>query len=521
MQVVQDYYRFCPDQPKALLSDAICLGRRRSRYPQCPGCRFNDDASGEFGVVRPGPAASANQSDAISQVFQEHQVRGQYPDVLYEKAAWRIGHATALYLRSMLRGVDRGDPVATTVVGGRDMRDSSPALCAAFLDGARSTGANVVDIGLIDTPQLYFAVNHLRSCGGVQTTGSHLPADFNGFKIVGRGGREVGEDSGLTDIFRIARNMVKHDTGQKGALRKLDLTHDYKAFIRGHLLAPKPLRVVVDASNGMAASWVEKLLGDVAGLELICLNAQHEGRFAHPPDPLDDDNLGELCDRVRSEGADVGVCFDGDADQVVFVDQSGRIIRNDIMTALLARQLLGGSPGATVVYDLRSSRVVAEEIKAAGGVPRRERVGGAYIQKALTESKGVFGGDLQGRFYFRENYCCDSGLLALVQVLNLLTQQAQPLGELVSPLLRYVGVERGYDVAKPEACIRQLAKAYGDARVDFLDGITVQKPDWWFNLRQDRATSQLRLRLEATTSELAEQTADEVGDRLAAVAAAR
>ena len=296
MQVVQDYYRFCPDQPKVLISDAICLGRRRSRYPQCPGCRFNDGAGGEVGGVRPDSAEHANRTDATGQVFLEHEVRGRYPEVLDEDVAWRIGHATALYLRSMLRGVDRGDPAAMTVVGGRDMRDSSPALCAAFLDGARSTGANVVDIGLIDTPQLYFAVNHVRGCGGVQTTGSHLPADYNGFKIAGRGGREVGEESGLTDIFRIARNMVKHDTGQKGALRKLDLTHEYRAFIRGHLLAPRPLRVVVDASNGMAGPWVEKLLGDVAGLELTCLNTEQQGRFAHAPDPLDDDNLVELCD---------------------------------------------------------------------------------------------------------------------------------------------------------------------------------------------------------------------------------
>ncbi len=458
---------------------------------------------------------TARKFSAIEEVFTGHEVRARCPEPLDEEIAWRIGHATASYFRGALRGLDRSNPVATTVVVGRDVRRTSPGLSVAFIEGARSTGANVLDLGMVDTPQLYFAINHLHSGGGVQVTGSAADAEFNGFKFAGQGGRPVGADTGLADIARIARNMVKHDTGKEGALRTLDLTDEYRTFVRGHLSTPRPMRVVVDASNGTAGKWVPAVLGGVDQVELVCLNAEHDGGFVHPPDPLVEENLRQVCEQVVSSGADFGVCFDGDADQVVIIDETGSAVRSDILTALLARQMLARAPGSTVVYDLRSSRVVAEEVKAAGGVPRRERVGAAFIRKALAESKGVFAGELSGHYYYQDNGYCDSGLLTLVQVINLLTQEAGPLSGLVRPLMRYARAGRcSFDNPEGDATIRRLADIYDDARVDFLDGVTVQYEDWWFNVRRSATKPQLRLELEAADQELMQRKLQEVAAHL-------
>ena len=522
MQDVSEYYRYCPDQPKALISDAVCQGRRRTRYPQCQGCQFSDD---EGDVKTPGGRrpAGIQEPNPIDSVFVGYNVRAKYPEVLNEEIAWRIGHATASYLRGALRGLDRSDPIATRMVVGRDNRRSSPALSAALVEGVRSTGADVADLGQIDSPQLYFAVNHLRACGGIHTTGSHAPAEYNGFKIVGQGARAVGLDTGLADICRIARNMVKHDTGLEGGLRTLDLTDEYRGFVRSRLQQLRSLKVVVDASNGMAGRWLPVIFDGVPGLELVYLNAECDGDFAHDPNPMAAEHLEQLGDQVRRAGADLGVCFDGDAGRLTVVDQNGEVVRSDTLTALLARSLLARSPGSTVVYDLRSSRAVAEEIKAAGGVPRRERVGQPFIKKALSESKAVFGGELSGRFYFRDNFCCDSAFLALVHLLNLVSSQAGTLGDLARPLQRYANSgQRFFENPEPDAAIRRLVGVYSGARVDYLDGITVQHEDWWFNVRGSITSAKptLGLVVEADTTELMQQQLDELAGKLGTPVAA-
>ncbi|HEY3245796.1 MAG TPA: phosphomannomutase/phosphoglucomutase [Phycisphaerae bacterium] len=524
MQTVKDYYRYCPDQVKVLISDAVCVGRRRSNYPPCRGCQFNDDerqASGQQGSapVLANTTASGGvrreERTLIDKVFKAYDVRATYPDPLNEDVAWRIGYATAGYLRSLLRGMQRGDPRSTSLVVGRDMRQSSPALSAAFIAGARASGATVIDIGMIDTSQIYFAINFLATCGGVQTTASHNPAKYNGFKISGQKGTPIGSDTGLAEICQIASNVIKHDTGECGALTQRDLTADYKAFVRRFLRTPKPLRIVVDASNGMAGKWVPIVLGDVPELDLIPLNFEHSGEFVHEPNPLVDANLRQLRDEVLRSQAHFGVCFDGDADRCILVDERAEIIRCDLLTALLARMFLRSNPGATVVYDLRSSRVVAEEIRKHGGKPRRERVGHAFMKKALAESQGVLGGELSGHFYFRDNYYCDSGLLALVHVINLLSEADGPsdraLSAMINELKRYsASGERNFENAQKDATIRKLAEVYASAKIDYLDGITVQYDDWWFNVRKSNTEPLLRLNLEANTRELMEKKLAEV-----------
>ena len=493
------YYRYCPSEGRIKLSDAVCFGRRRANYPKCRGCQFNDEEKAGGSSAQP-----QGVSDMISTVFKAYDVRATWPDPLNEELAWRIGHATAQFLRSSLTGYARSDPDVNTILVGRDMRTSSPSLSAALIEGIRSTGTGVIDIGMIDTSQIYFALNHLKCCGGVQTTASHNPAHYNGFKVCGLGGKPIGQNTGLQEIQRIAAAIHPHDTRAEGPIKAVDLSDEYKAFVRGVLKAlPRPLKVVADASNGMAGPWFEKIYGDVPNLSLTVLNAETTGEFVHEPNPLIDANLVQLQQAVRKQKADLGVCFDGDADRLMFVNEKAAIIRCDIMTALLASVFLEKSPGSTIVYDLRSSRVVKEEIEKAGGVPRRERVGHVFMKKSLADAKGIFGGELSGHFYFQENWYCDSGMLIFAHVVNLLAGQSKPISALIQPLLRYAtSGERNFKNPDKDGTIRALAETHADAEVDFLDGVTVQYEDWWFNVRPSNTEPLLRLNVEADTPAL-------------------
>jgi phosphomannomutase len=516
MQRVEDYYRYCPNRPELKISDAVCLGRRRASYPYCRGCAFNDDE--KKGDVRPPPGPHQRQearTAMIEKVFKAYDVRATYPEPLNEEVAWRIGFATAAFLQTSLRGVERSSLDAMTVVVGRDMRKSSPSLQAAFITGVRAGGSPVIDIGLIDTPQIYFAINHLRACGGVQTTASHNPANYNGFKISGPRGVPIGSDTGLSDISRIAQNTAKHDTGKEGPMRQRDLSAEYKSFVRSFLQTPRPLKICIDASNGMAGKWAPYVFGDIAQLELHFLNTEHNGEFVHGPDPLVPANLVPVREAVKQHGADFGVCFDGDADRLILVDETATAVPCDLLTALLAKRFLQNNPRAAVVYDLRSSRIVAETIKAAGGLPRRERVGHAYMKKALSESKGIFGGELSGHFYFRDNFFCDSAMLALVHVINTLTTEGASLSKLLKPLRKYFSSgERNFENTEKDKAIAALGDRYSDGKVDFLDGVTVQYSDWWFNVRKSNTEPLLRLNVEATTPQLLESSLAELAPQL-------
>jgi len=507
VQGLGDYYRYCPGEERARISDAVCRGRRRTSFPKCKGCPFNDDEK----AAQARSAASATvrgreKVEMLEKVFKAYDIRATVPDPLDADVAWRIGAATAQFLRSQLRGPDWTSGRGATIAVGRDMRRSSPELCGAFIEGARSVGVNVIDVGMIDTSQIYFAVNHLRTCGGVQTTASHNPPNYNGFKICGQKGRPVGADTGLGEICKIAKGLSQGPAPAEGSLEHVDLAEPYKQFVRQYLRVTRKLRIVVDASNGMAGRWFPILFGDVDALEIHPLNFEHNGDFVHDPNPLIPANLEQLRDKVRRAGADLGVCFDGDADRCVFVDEQGQMIRPDLLTALLAPTFLQEAPGSTVVYDLRSSRIVPETIRAAGGIPRRERVGHAFMKKALSDSRGVFGGELSGHFYFRDNWFCDSGMLAFVHVVNVVSQRERPMSELIAPLKKYAGSgERNFVNDDKEGTFKELARKYADARIDFLDGITVQYPEWWFNVRASNTEPLLRLNVEADTPERLEQ----------------
>ncbi|MBI4578896.1 MAG: phosphomannomutase/phosphoglucomutase [Planctomycetes bacterium] len=512
VQRVDSYYRYCPGEERLKISDAVCLGRRRSNFPKCKGCQFNDDEkrAAAAGGERRAETGRAD-GDKIESLFGAYDLRGTYPDPLDADVAWRVGLATAQFLRSQLRGYDRSERAKSTVVVGRDMRRSSVALAEALIEGLRAGGSPVVDIGLIDTPQLYFAVNRVTCCGGVQVTASHNPPNYNGFKICGQKAKPISSDTGLLQICKIAQNTLRHQSGQLADLRQEDLSEAYRDFVRGFFNAgggcfnaERPLKVVVDASNGMAGRWVPLLFGDVEWLDIVRLNFEHNGEFIHEPNPLVEANLAQLKDRMGRSKADLGVCFDGDADRLITVDEKGRTIPADLITALLARTFLGRSAGSVVVYDLRSSRAVAEEVRDAGGVPRRERCGHAFIKKMLADTKGIFAGEVSGQYYFRDNFYCDSGMIAFAEVLNLLAATGKPIGELVAPLRRYAGSgEINFLNDDTHGTLKWLAAQHSDGEIDYLDGVTVQYHDWWFNVRPSNTEPRLlRLNVEAADERL-------------------
>jgi len=435
-------------------------------------------------------------------IFKAYDIRGIYPEQLDEEDAWKIGNGTATFLRSLLRGYERGQANRQSLCVGHDMRKHSKSLAKALINGMNAAGANVIDIGLIDTPQIYFAINHLGTCGGVQVTASHNPAQYNGFKISGLEAKPVGVDTGLKEIKHIATALLHTKGVINGGVEKYDLTSAYREhvlkFLKGKI---RPLKLVIDASNGMAGKSVPEIFGDV-GVEIIKLNFKHDGVFKHEPNPLVESNLAELKEAVVKNCADAGVCFDGDADRLMMVDEKGETIGCDLLTALMVPYFLEQSPGSAVVYDLRSSWVVQEEILKYKGIPRRERVGHAFMKKTLRSAHAVFGGELSGHFYYRDNYFADSGMITLVHVINILSAATKPLSKLIEPLRRYYASgEMNFSVDDKQEMIKALEEKYADGQVDDLDGTTVQFKDWWFNCRPSNTEPFLRLNVEAKTQE--------------------
>jgi len=451
-------------------------------------------------------------------IFKAYDIRGLYPEQLDEEAAWKIGHATAQFLRSLLSGYERGLAKAQSLCVGRDMRTHSESLSAALIKGMNASGANVIDIGLIDTPQMYFAINHFGTCGGVQVTASHNPAQYNGFKISGLQARPVGADTGLKDVQHIAMALPHTEDKGSGGVERRDLLSEYKQHVLQFLNPDiKPLKIVVDASNGMAGRVVPRIFGDLP-IEIVSLNFEHKGKFKHDPNPLVEENLAELKAKITSEKADMGVCFDGDADRLIMVDEKGQTISCDLLTALLARYFMKAERSSTIVYDLRSSWVVREEITKAGGTARRERVGHAFMKKTLRNSHAIFGGELSGHFYYRDNFYADSGMITLVHMLNIISEAGVPVSELIKPLRRYYASgEVNFRVEDKEAAMAGLKQQYSQGEFDDLDGVTIQFKDWWFNCRPSNTEPLLRLNVEAKSEALLEEKLSELQERLGEV----
>jgi len=440
----------------------------------------------------------------LGKVFKAYDVRAITPKPLSEKIAWQIGYATAQFLTERAAEAGHDDPMMRHIVVGRDMRKSSPALSGALKKGIRDFGAHVIDVGLVDTPFISFAINYLGCCGGVQTTASHNPANYNGFKISRIAAKPVGMTTGLDEIRKNAAMADREKVQKKGGREELrDMWDAYRAHVL-HFLHPglrdgsKSIKIAIDASNGMAGTMVPRVFGEVKGLKITPLNFDNStGEFIHEPNPLVEANLLSLRETVAAKKADLGICFDGDADRCVVVDEKAQIIGCDLLTAWLAQVFLKSSPKSAVVYDLRSSKSLPEMIAEAGGRPVRSRVGHVFMKQALAASDGVFGGELSGHLYFRDNFFADSGAIAFAAVVSALVEARGPLSRQIAPARRYVqSGEINFECDEKEEALEALVEAYPDAAVDELDGITLDQGSWWCNVRASNTEPLLRLNLE-------------------------
>jgi phosphomannomutase len=448
-------------------------------------------------------------------IFKAYDIRGTYPDQVNEEDAWKIGCAAARFLPSLVRGYDRGQSHSQSLCVGRDMRIHSETLANALTEGIRSVGVNVIDIGMIDTPQIYFAINHLGTAGGIQVTASHNPAKYNGFKISGKNAIPIGEDTGLKDIGHLATALLHTKGKPNGSVKKMDMTAPYKEHVLKYLNPNiKKLKIAVDASNGMAGKMIPAIFGSLP-IEIVKLNFEHKGKFKHDPDPLVKKNLFQVKNATKRNKCAFGICFDGDADRFMMVDEKGNIISCDLITALLVPYFLKKKPNSTIVYDIRSSRVLMEEIIKNGGTPRRERVGHAFMKKAMRDSHAVFGGELSGHFYYSDNFYTDSALITLTHIINIVSRSKEAMSELIKPLRRYYNSgEINFRVDDKQAKMEELAKRYNDGQIDYLDGVTVGYKDWWFNCRPSNTEPLLRLNVEAKTKDLLNQKLSEIQEQL-------
>lgn len=433
-------------------------------------------------------------------IFKAYDIRGLVPSELDEDLARRIGNAFARFLE------------AKRLVVARDMRTHSPGIAAAVIEGIRDAGCDVLDVGLASTPMAYFAIGSEPCDGGLCVTASHNPGQYNGMKLCREGARPVSAADGILDIERMCGEEQPAPAAARGKLEQKDLLAAYADHVAAFAHLDSPVRIAIDAANGMAGHTLPSILERVANLDAECLLMDPDGTFpVHEANPLKEENLDLVRELVKSSGARIGVGFDGDADRCCFVDETGRTVPADLMTALLGRELLRTRPGVPIVYDLRSSWVVKEEIERAGGKAIRDRVGHSFIKATMRREGAVFGGELSGHFYFADNFTCDSGVIAMVSALNLLSSpenRERPFSELVGDLRRYHATgEINFRVPDKDAAIAKLKETFKDGRQDELDGITVeygalQDPSWWwFNVRASNTEPLLRLNLEAATAD--------------------
>ena len=495
--------RRCPDE-KYPITEAICRGRRSRHFPKCKTCKWRDVAD----QPPPPPAESGVDLDKI---FKAYDIRGLVDSQITKTLAWKVGFGTATHLLERLEPEARFKPEAQEVVVGRDMRPTSEDLARAVAEGIRAAGVGACVIGEVETPAVYFAVGSLEALGGIMVTASHNPVTYNGFKITGPGAVPVGIGSGLEKIREIVAGLGDAHQAAVGPLRMHDISSAYLLHLKKFAGEIRPMKIALDTSNGMASKWVPSLLREY-NLQVEGLNYERAGRFKHEPNPLKEANLEELKGRVRASGASLGACFDGDADRVGFVDENGEVVSNDLITALLAPGVLAEERGATIVYDLRSSWALKEVIEAHGGVPRRERVGHSFLKVAMRETNAPFGGELSGHSYYRDNYFCDNAVITLLKVLTILSAHPErSFSELVKPLRRYSTTgEVNFEVRDKAGLIKRLARTFSDGKVDFLDGVTVEYADWWFNCRPSNTEPLLRLCLEAKTPQLRDEKYEEL-----------
>jgi len=441
----------------------------------------------------------------LSRIVKAYDVRGVVPDEFDAPTARALGLAFARFV-----GAD-------TVVVGRDMRPSGPAFVDAFSDGVQDAGVNVIDLGLVSTDLLYFASGSLDLPGAVFTA-SHNPAQYNGVKFCRSGARPVGIDSGLAEIRDVAQAILDGDAPSPAEVRGTRESRDMLDAFIDHVLsfvevsALKPMRVVADTANGMGGLVVPALFDRLPMIELEVMYGELDGTFPnHPADPLQPANQRDLRARVVAGGFDIGLAFDGDADRVFIVDETGAGLSGSVTTAILAVAMLRDNPGSTILHNLICSKAVPETISAHGGNPIRTRVGHSFIKTEMAETNAVFGGEHSAHYYFADNFRADSGLIASLVMISELARSGSTLSKMRMPFEPYVASgEINTTVDDQNVVIDRVREMYRTAVVDELDGLTVDAGDWWFNLRPSNTEPLLRLNLEAQDSASCDEHVAEV-----------
>jgi phosphomannomutase len=427
-------------------------------------------------------------------VFKAYDVRGTVPDQLDAEMCQAIGRAMARFAG------------APQILIARDMRESGVALSAAFSDGVRAEGVAVVDLGMASTDFLYFAAGHLDSPGAMFTA-SHNPAQYNGMKLCLSGARPIGRDTGLADIAKLAEELYGQPLPPARAERReLNLLDEWAKHVISFVdqSALRPLRIVADTANGMGGLVVPTIFAHLP-FEVEILFGELDGTFPnHPADPIQPENLVDLKRAVLERGADIGLAFDGDADRVFLVDEKAEPVSGSLTTALVAASMLEKNPACTILYNLICSHVVPEVVRELGGTPVRTQVGHSIIKQVMADTGAVFGGEHSGHYYFRDNYRADSGVITALIVLELMCKSGMPLSEMLLPYQRYSDSgEINTEVVSPAATVAAIAEFEGarGASIDTLDGLTVEHPDWWYNVRPSNTEPLLRLNVEARTPE--------------------
>jgi phosphomannomutase len=439
-------------------------------------------------------------------IFKAYDVRGVYPGEINEDAAAAIGAAFIAHLH------------AGRVAVGRDMRLSSPSLAAAFIDGAASQGADVVDYGMIATDMLYFAVARDRHDGGVQITASHNPGQYNGIKMVRREAFPLSGEEGISEIRdMIALDRVPPPAATRGRVTTDNVLDAYVAHVMSFIDPGVifPFNVVLDAGSGMGGLVAPQIFD-----RLVCrttrLCFEIDGRFPnHEANPLIEGNRRDIVERVVGDHADVGIAWDGDADRCFFIDGTGEFISGDFITALLAEAFLLKHPGSTIIYDLRASHAVRDVVEKHGGTSLMNRVGHAFFKRRMRESNAIFGGEVTGHYYFRDNFYADNGFIPALLILELMSKKGRSLHDLLEPLRQRYFISGEINTRLPgmdavPAKLRAIAARYGDGHQHTLDGISVEYPEWHFNVRPSNTEPLLRLNLEANRADVMEEKRDEL-----------
>jgi phosphomannomutase len=434
-------------------------------------------------------------------LFKSYDVRGIYPSELSDEVAYQIGRCFVPLVG------------ASSVVVGRDMRESGVRLCEAFARGATEAGADVTTIGMVSTDALYFAVGKYGFDGGVMITASHNPAQYNGMKFTRALAEAISLDTGLAKIRdELSANAIPPAAARHGTTGQRDVLDDFAqhclSFVDRSKI--KPFKIAIDAGNGMAGLTAPFVFRNLP-CEVVPLYFELDGRFPnHPASPIEPENMADLQAAVKKHGCDIGVAFDGDADRMFIVDEKAGLIDGSTVTLLVALNTLKKHPGAKILYNLICSRSVPEQVKRAGGVPIRSKVGHSIIKAMMREQDIIFGGEHSGHFYFKDNWYADSGMIALLQCLEVFSEANQPVSTVIAPLdTRFRSGEINSKVDNATAKMQELADHYKDAEIDHLDGVTISYPHWWMNVRPSNTEPLLRLNVEGDTKELMQEHRDE------------